>query len=448
MSVSSAKSEKISYANGRETARRIFLEILRAIDVAQAMRRKLRREGDRLIAGDVSISLARPPRVIAIGKAAQRMAVTLEAMLGGGIERGVIVAPSVPAKKPERFEVFAGGHPYPSEVSLAGAEAALKLVSGLAPDDAVIFLLSGGGSALFEKPLDPAIGLADLIEFNRILVTCGMPIEEMNVLRKHLSAVKGGRLALAAWPARQMTIYISDVPDDFASMVASGPTMPDESSLEDCYRLVESRGISGRLPATIRRLFESKSLEETPKPNDSRFDRSVYFRLLSNRDAVEGARVAAERSGFIAAEAAGEQDLDFRAAARLHAAQLDDLVGAHPGKPVALIAGGEVISKVTGKGMGGRNQAYVLSAAQLIEGRERVVMSAATDGRDGNSPSSGAVADGQTMARARTHHLDPERALAESDSYYFFRTLGDTLDTGFIDNNVRDVRVWLAFGSK
>ena len=435
-----------SYASGKQLAQHIFLETMATIDVRHAMLTKLKRAGGALVAGGVSIPLLRPPRVAAFGKAANRMAATLHEILSGQIERGVVVSPAEPAKPLEHFRYFVGGHPFPTPGSFEGADATLELVSGLTGDDFVIFLVSGGGSALMERPVDPAISLADMTEFNRLLVGCGLPIEQINVLRKHLSAIKGGRLAVRAHPARQLTVFISDVPDHFPSMVASGPTMPDESTAAHCYAIAEQHGLLKKFPASIRRLFEQRTIPETPKPGDERFANSHYFCLLSNRDAVEAAKSAAEKLGFIAEIDSNDWDADFRQVADANLASLRALAASQPGRAVCLVAGGEVICPVTGPGTGGRNQAYTLYAAEKIAGQKIVALSAGTDGRDGNSPTSGAVADGQTVSRARALDLDPGRYLAESDSYHFFRSLGDTLDTGFTDNNVRDVRIWLGFG--
>ena len=331
--------------------------------------------------------------------------------------------------------------------SFEGAQAALQLLSDLTADDFIIFLVSGGGSALFELPLDPSVTLADVGEFNRLLVTSNLPIEQINTLRKHLSAVKGGRLAMRAHPARQLTVFISDVPDHLPSMVASGPTMPDESTAEQAYELAERAGLIAQLPPTLKTAFEERRLEETPKPSDERFLHSRYYCLLSNRDAVEAAKSAAEKLGFYCEVDTHTWDADYKQVAESNVASLEALTQAHGGQPVCLVVGGEVTCPVTGLGLGGRNQAFALYAALGIAGRRRVVLSAGTDGRDGNSPTSGAVADGQTIARANVLGLDPLHYLAESDSYSFFRTLGDTIETGFTDNNVRDVRVWLDFGS-
>jgi len=444
----SARRSELDYSHGKELAIQVFLEAMATLDLRTAMLAKLTREGELLKAEGTSLSLKRPPRVVAFGKAANRMAAVLDEILGGRIEAGVCVSPGEPARKLGHFRYFVGGHPYPKAGTLEGARAALDLASNLAADDAVIFLVSGGGSAIFEQPFDSDVSLSDLHAYNRVLVTCGLPIEQINVLRKHTSAVKGGRLGVRAYPAQQLTIYISDVPEQLFSMVASGPTLPDESTAEEAYALAETNGLVPRFPPSIRKRFLEHKLEETPKPGDERFKNSRSVCLLSNRDAVEAAKAAAEKLGFESEIDSNPWDEDYQQVARSHLAAVKALAEAHPGKPVCLIAGGEVICPVTGPGVGGRNQAYALYAAQSIAGQSRVVLSAGTDGRDGNSPTSGAVVDGQTISRALALGMDPSRFLAESDSYSFFRCLGDTVDCGYMDNNLRDVRVWLDFGGK
>ena len=444
----SAGRPNLDYSRGKQLAIQILLHAMAALDLRTAMLARLKREGEVLEADEISFSLKRPPRVVAFGKAANRMVAVLDEILGGRIEAGVCVSPGEPAKKLDRFRYFLGGHPYPQAGTLEGARAALELVSNLTPDDAVIFLVSGGGSAIFELPFDPAVSLSDLREFNRVLVTCGLPIEQINVLRKHTSAVKGGRLGVRAYPAQQLTVYISDVPEQLFSMVASGPTLPDESTAEQAYALAEQNGLLPQFPPSIRKHFLEHTLEETPKPLDKRLANSHNLCLLSNRNAVQAAKDAGEMLGFETEIDSNPWDADYQQVAQAQLNSLKALAEAHPGRPACLIAGGEVICRVTGPGVGGRNQAYVLYAAQSIAGQPRVVLSAGTDGRDGNSPTSGAVADGQTISRAVVLGMDPARYLAESDSYSFFRTLGDTVDIGYMDNNLRDVRVWLDFGRR
>jgi hydroxypyruvate reductase len=221
--------------------------------------------------------------------------------------------------------------------------------------------------------------------------------------------------------------------------------MPDESTAEQCYTLVKKHALTPKLPASIRKHFEARSLEETPKPGDPRFVRSRYYRLLSNQDALEAAKTAAEDLGFAAEIDVGNWDAHYRQVVDESMDRLDAARKRNPGKAFCLIQGGEVISPVMGNGMGGRNQAFTLYAANKIAEAKRTVLSAGTDGRDGNSPSGGAVADGETMARAHELGLDAEEYLKASDSYHFFAALGDTIETGSTDNNVRDVRLWLDF---
>jgi hydroxypyruvate reductase len=448
LAAQSAMLSGLDYSSGKQLAMQIFLDAMGALDLRSAMLAKLKREGALLKAGEIALSLKRPPRVVAFGKAANRMAGVLDEILCGRIEAGVCVSPGEPANKLNRFRYFLGGHPYPKEGTLEGARAALELVSNLTPEDAVIYLVSGGGSAIFEQPFDSAVSLHDLQEFNRVLVTCGLPIEQINTLRKHISAVKGGRLAVRAYPAQQLTIHISDVPEELVSMVASGPTLPDESTAEQAYALAEQNRLVAHFPPSIRNRFLEHTLEETPKPGDERLANSLNFCLLSNRNAVAAAKAAGEKLGFASEIDSGLWDADYQQVAQANLVSLKALAEAHQGRPVCLIAGGEVTCRVTGPGVGGRNQAYVLYAAQSIARQPRVVLSAGTDGRDGNSPTSGAVADGQTISRASALGIDPTRYLAECDSYSFFRALGDTVDIGYMDNNLRDLRIWLDFGRR
>jgi glycerate 2-kinase len=436
---------RLNYAHGRQLATQLFMEAMSHLDVGRAMRRKIQFEAGVLIAGPHAISVLRPPRVVAFGKAANAMARVMTEILGGMVEAGVCASPQEPTHPLEHFQHFTGGHPFPNRGSVAAAQAALRMVAGLTADDLVIFLVSGGGSALFETPLDPAITLADMVELNRLLVTSDLPIQQINILRKHLSAVKGGRLAARCFPARQLTLYISDVPDDQPSMVASGPTMPDESTAEEAYRLAEQAELTRKLPAHIRDYFERRTLPETPKPGDPQLSGSRYFCLLSNHDAVLAAEHSARALGFSAVIDSGPWDADFQEVADSNLAHLEECRKKNSGAPTCLIVGGEVTCPVTGHGIGGRNQAFALYAASRIAGQPRVVLSAGTDGRDGNSPACGAVADGHTVTRAQALGIDPSLYLVESDSYHFFRTLGDTLDTGYTGNNVRDLRLWLDF---
>ena len=354
--------------------------------------------------------------VFAFGKAALKMA----HVAGYG---GFVVAPEV--RPVPGYLVLAGEHPYPGPGSFAAAKTLLAEAESLGERDTALFLLSGGGSALVEQPLRDSL---DLRAIHRRLVTGGGSIVEMNVVRKHLSAIKGGRLAAAAAPARQITLYVSDVPAGEEHAVASGPTMPDPSTMADCRVIAKRLGID--LP---------QGLPETPKPGDPCFDRSEYCCVLSSAEAVGAlAREASQEGWKVATDLAPEETVEDSVDRLL--ARLAEWKAQHPGRTVALVSGGEVRCPVVGDGIGGRNATFVLRCAQRIAGKTIAVLSAGTDGIDGNSPAAGAVADGRTARRG----LDPREFDARSDAYRFFEHLGDAVVTGPTENNVRDLRILVA----
>ncbi|MFQ5744771.1 MAG: glycerate kinase [Acidobacteriota bacterium] len=346
----------------------------------------------------------------------------------------------------QRFARFYGGHPYPNADSFAAADAVIKQLRRLTPHDLVLYLLSGGGSSICERPISETISLPDCQQFYELLVTCGVNILDVNFVRKHFSAVKGGRLTELAYPARQLTIYVSDAPPDSPSNVASGPTMADESTVEDCYRIVRSADLTGRLPASIRSIFEKREIPETPKPGAEIFRTSSWHCLLSPEEAVAMLGEEASGQGWLV-----EVDLSVRDDCPLERAtthllrRLQKLRLQHPGQTVAIVSGGEYSCPVTGDGRGGRNQAFVLDCVARIAGRNIAVLSAGSDGVDGTSPAAGAVADGSTLARARQTGLDPDEYARRSDSYGFFSELGDALITGPTGNNIRDLRILAAW---
>ena len=276
-------------------------------------------------------------------------------------------------------------------------------------------------------------------------MTCGADIVEINTLRKHFSAIKGGRLAALAYPARQATLYVSDVPEGQDSSVASGPTMPDPSTIDDCYRIAKERDLMDRLPASIRRMFDERSISETPKPGDNRFETSSYHCLLSNSAAVAAVGRRAEEAGWQVEVDLSVDDLPVAVAADRLLARLQKLRTIDSRRPAAVITGGELSSPVLGEGEGGRNSAFVLDCVPKIAGRNIAVISAGTDGIDGNSPAAGAIADGHTLVRAEKAGMDVEDYFLRSDSYSLFRTLGDALETGPTENNVRDIRLLTAW---
>ncbi len=432
----------------KDTLVRLFRETLEEASVPRVMAAKVRRDGGTLVAGTERADLDAASRIFvaAIGKAALPMSDALAAALAAGRATFDVVAPNVASSFDPAFRTFQGGHPYPSSESEAAAKHVLARATSLGPQDLFICLLSGGGSAICEAPLDPRISLRDMRRFYEVLVTCGANIVEMNVLRKHLSLIKGGRLAQAASPARQLTLYVSDVPPGEPSTVASGPTMPDESTCEDAYAIAERLGIVSRLPRSVRALFRGRGLPETPKPGSVAFERSQWACLLDNAEVLDRLEARARALGWLAERDLSVDDLEVQAAADTLLDRLDALRRAHPGRTVAVTTGGELSSPVKGSGMGGRNQAFVLWAVKKAaeRGMRAAVLSAGTDGIDGNSTAAGAVADEVTARRAATLGMDLMDHERRSDSYRFFQRLGDAIVTGPTGNNVRDLRMLVA----
>jgi hydroxypyruvate reductase len=303
-------------------------------------------------------------------------------------------------------------------------------------------LISGGGSSCVEMAMDAEISLDDLVATHRALVLSGAPIAEINAIRKHLSSVKGGRLARTAYPAQQVSLLVSDVPDATPDALASGPTLPDSTSEADCYRIAEKYGLTEQFPAPVRELFERRALEETPKSDDPAFVRSRWWTVLSNQSVLDAGKAAAERAGYKVYIDNSCDDWDYRRAATYLLERLRELK--ERGNRVCLLSGGEVTVKVTNGGVGGRNQQFVLECATKIAQEQITVLSGGTDGVDGNSPAAGAVADGTTLKRAGAKKLSPPVALDKFNAYPFFKALGDAVETGPTGNNLRDLRILLA----
>ncbi|HKS83387.1 MAG TPA: DUF4147 domain-containing protein [Candidatus Acidoferrales bacterium] len=431
----------------KQIAQRIFRETLAAIDIRAAMARKLVREGSKIRAGSFLIDLNEFRKIIAIafGKASLAMAEGLCAILPAEfLLEGILVAPVRPSQDLNGWKSFVGGHPLPNEASFAAGKAILDALARCDDRTLIFFLLSGGGSALVELPLDSGISLEDVRQLNQLLVTCGAPIEEINAVRKHLSAVKGGRLAAAAPRSQKLTLAISDVPPGQESALASGPTLPDPTTVRDVERLVERYDLLKKFPLSIQTLFDQHRVQETPKENDPAFARSHFELLLGAHDLLHAAHRACEGAGYLCLCDHSTDNWPVARAADLLLRLLDSHRAANPGRPVAVLADGEVSSPVTGNGVGGRNSAFALACVKKINGKKIAVLSAGTDGVDGNSPAAGAAADGETLSRARAAGLDPDQFMGNSDAYNFFAALGDAIVTGPTGNNLRDLRILLA----
>jgi hydroxypyruvate reductase len=383
--------------------------------------------------------------VVSLGKAAHTMLTALHEQTGERFE-GIVASPVAPEFHVRGFRYFQGGHPLPNVESIHAAEAMLNSLNTLNESSLAIFLISGGGSACAEKPVDDEISLEDLRATYRTLVNCGAPIAEINTIRKHLSAIKGGRLAQAAYPAQQVCILISDVPDSTPDALASGPTMPDSTTVEDCYAVASKYKLlsaEGRFPRSVSELFQRHALEETPKSDDPAFIRARWWTVLSNAVMLNAAKVEAERQGFAVQIDNNCDDWDYAGAADHLLARLREL--RQTNDRACVLSGGEVTIHVENGGAGGRNQQFALYCAEKIAGETICVLSAGSDGIDGNSPAAGAIADGMTHVRAKAAGFDPQQHMAGFDSYPLFKALGDAIITGPTGNNLRDIRVLLAY---
>jgi glycerate 2-kinase len=432
---------------GKAAARHIFERTLAAIDVTDALARCISRAGDSIRCGDTVTNLSEFRRIlaIAIGKAAAPMADALCASLAPDFRaEGILVAPSLPITPPPEWNVFVGGHPIPTDVSFLAGRAIFDELAKADEHTLIIFLLSGGGSALAECPLDSSISPGDFQQLHSALVTCGAPIEEINIVRRHLSALKGGRMAALAPSAVKFTYAISDVPAGHETALASGPTLPDPTTIADAQRVIERLNLWGALPQSTITLFGGNSLPETPKPGDAAFARSAFQLILGPHDLIHAAHHASESAGYVTLCDDSTDGWPLEKAAQHLLAQLASVRAANPARKVCVISGGEVSSAVSGNGRGGRNSAFVLACVEKIAGAPITVLSAGTDGVDGNSPAAGAVADGETLTRAQSAGLSPSDFDQRSDAFTFFERLGDTIMTGPTGNNLRDLRILLA----
>jgi hydroxypyruvate reductase len=429
----------------RSTARDIFLHALSEASIEKAFDRHVHYERGVLRVCDDLYHLKSYSRVVSIsfGKAAHRMAEILARQVGATVE-GIIVDPNRHPYQIAGYRYFAGGHPQPNEESVRGAEAILKTLGALNPQSLAIFLVSGGGSAAVEKPADAEISLPDLVATYKALVNSGAPIAQINAVRKHLSAVKGGRMAQAAQGAQQVSIMVSDVPENALDSLSSGPTMPDSSTVEDCYRIVHEHKMLQDFPASVRELFERRALEETPKQDDPAFVRSRWWKVLSNQTAEKAAAAAATKQGFAVEIDHSCDDWDYSRAADYLLNRLRAVTKS--AARACIVSGGEVTVKVPANaGAGGRNLHFALYCAQKIAGENIAVLSAGTDGIDGMSPAAGAVADGTTLERAQKAGLDVAAHFSGFNSFSLFEKLGDVIQTGPTGNNVRDVRVLMSY---
>jgi hydroxypyruvate reductase len=446
----------------KEIARALFAQALDECSIERAFERKLRVVADAagtrlLVEGGDAIALdhLKRVRVVSAGKAAAAMLDALLSRLPLAPScdlQGVLIAAERPANLPATIQFFPGGHPVPNEASFAGARAALAMLHALgdasaqsisANDTLCIFLLSGGASAMMELPLDAAISLDDTVAFHRALVHSGASIVEMNCVRKHFSAVKGGRLALAAGAAQTLSLLVSDVPPAHLDALGSGPTVGDPTTVAECREILARYRLLEQFPVPVRRFFSSPELPETPKPDELN---ARVCKLLDSDEMAEAARRRAEGLGFHAVIDNACDDWSYTAAADYLLNRMRQLRREH--SRVCLISAGEVtvrVAETSASARGGRNQHFALYMATRLRAEDGpiAVLSAGSDGIDGNSDAAGAIIDEHTLD-GETRRESALRALAAFDSSTWLSGVGATVVTGSTGHNLRDLRILLA----
>ena len=384
-----------------------------------------------------------PPRpkgrtvIIGAGKASGAMAKALEDAWDGPLD-GLVVTRYGYRLPTERLEVVEAAHPVPDAEGLEAAKRVFGLVQGLTENDLVLCLISGGGSALLTMPAD-GISLEDKQAVNKALLASGATISEMNTVRKHLSAIKGGRLARAAYPAQVVALMISDVPGDDASIIASGPTVPDPSTNADAIAIVEKYGID--LPEAVRRVLDT--IEETPKPGDPCFDRVDNVMIATPQASLEAAAAVARKAGVTPVILGDSIEGESRDVGLVHAgiARQCALRGQPQEPPCVLISGGETTITLKGQGKGGPNTEFLLSMAIALDGQPNIfALAGDTDGVDGSEDNAGALIYPDTLKRAEAAGINAKAMLANNDAYSFFKAVGDLLETGPTMTNVNDLR--------
>jgi hydroxypyruvate reductase len=467
------------------TATEIFTGALKACDIPSAFDRRIRFENSvmrRLLpdgSGPATIDLTAYDRVfvIALGKAAGPMLdVLLDRMKRRHGLRGVCCWNQIPKHRNWRFRYFEGGHPLPNEDSFAAARATLAMLKKAKNDTLIFYLISGGGSSLFDLPLDPQITLDETQMFHQALVASGAPINEINTLRKHFSAVKGGRLAMAAPEAAKVSFLLPDVPLRSLDALSSGPTSPDHSTVTEVRELLAKYKLAAKFPDSVRAFFERTDLPESPgnkswlppflpklpwgeaaptrkmtsattmSGEDPAFRDSVFEILLSSHDLVENARALAQKAGYFTVVDNSCDDWDYADAARYLLERFHALRKIHP--RLCLISVGEVtVTMDRTPGAGGRNQQFAMQCALELEqytGQHLTVFSAGSDGIDGNTKNAGAIADPTTVARAHQFGFHLKSSLAAFDACPMFTAIGDTVVTGPTGHNLRDLRLLIA----
>ncbi len=435
--------------NDRNARRSLLLALDRAISAADSYRAvSTKISNNEIVFGTSSVDLRKFNNlfVVGAGKAGSMMAKAVEEKISDRIVEGLVNVPSGTEKsaKLNKIRLNPAGHPTPNEGSIEGAKKILEVAREAKEGDLILTLISGGGSALMEYPMG-GISLEDLRRMNRLLVLSGANIKEINAVRKHVSQIKGGRLAKAAYPATVVSLIISDVIGDPLDTIASGPTAPDETTFRDAWEVLENYDLVNKMPESVIRVLKdglNGNIPETPKPDDEVFEHVFNIIVANNARSVQAAERFLTEMGYntllLGSRVQGEARYIGRFLAGLAASIYHEAIPISP--PAAVIAGGETTVTVTGQGVGGRNQELVLGAVRDLSGMDGVSLaSIGTDGIDGVSEAAGAVCDGHTLDKALKEGLRPEAFLKNNDSHTFFSWLGDLLITGPTLTNVMDV---------
>jgi len=435
----------------RATTLKILGAVLNAIDPRKAVRNHVRRVNGVLTINNLTFDLNDFHRIFVVGggKASGAMAEAVEELLADRLTGGFVnVLRSTESDfKTHKIFLSGAGHPIPDEDGMNGARKIIQLVSKANEKDLVICLISGGGSALVPLPAAD-IPLRDKQELTAALLKCGATINEINAVRKHISALKGGHLAKVAYPATVVSLILSDVVGDPLDSIASGPTVPDMTTFNDAISTLKKHNLwQSATPESIKKRLEAGfkgEIPETPKPGDKEFENTYNVLIGNNRIAALAACREGERLGLKALLLSTTIEGEARDIGIAYAGIIKEILASdNPiAKPAVVVAGGETTVTVTGRGKGGRNQELVLGASLSIEGlREVAIASIGTDGIDGPTDAAGAIADGQTTMRAYGKKLDPKTFLMDNDSYSFFSKLCDLIFTGPTGTNVNDVTV-------
>ncbi len=434
----------------RRQAEDIFRAGLDAVKPGNVIRRHCRRSGATFHVQDKRYDLSRFRRVIVLGagKAGAEMAKALEEILGDYLTGGWVNVKYGHQADLECVSVNEAGHPFPDASGMRGAERIMRMAREAHEEDLVICVISGGGSALMPLPVD-GITLEEKQETTRILTECGAVIHELNSVRKHISRIKGGRLAQAVYPAALISLVLSDVVGDDLNVIASGPTVPDTSTFRECMHILERYDCRSDMPSGVIRYLELGVLgkaPETARRDDPAFRRSRTVIVGSNQLCLRKAAEAAENLGYRTMILSSRVEGETREVAKVHAAVAKEIqcTGLPLAPPACVLSGGETTVTHSGSGKGGRNQEFSLSLAVELQGWSGIVgLSAGTDGTDGPTDAAGAFADGSTVSRALAGGLDARSSLERHDSYPLFKSLDDLLITGPTKTNVMDLRLML-----